>query len=85
MRTWHKLTALVTAAVILGPTAGHAAQPSVDPDLPAYQKAEGVSGSLNSIGSDTMNNLLKLWGEAFRSLYPGVNIQFEGKVSRPRA
>ena len=81
MNSWRKLWALVTVAVMAGSALSHAAQPAVDPDLPAYQKAEGVSGSLNSIGSDTMNNLLKLWGEAFRALYPGVNIQFEGKGS----
>ncbi len=81
MKYWHKLTAQVSVAVLVGAAAVHAAQPAVDSELAAYQKVEGVSGSLNSIGSDTMNNLLKLWGEAFRAMYPGVNIQFEGKGS----
>lgn len=69
------------AATSLCATMALAAQPAVDPDLKPYKKVDGVSGSLNSIGSDTMNNMLKLWGEAFRALYPGVNIQFEGKGS----
>jgi len=81
MKYWHKLTAQVSVAVIVGASTGFAASPAVDSELAAYQKVEGVSGSLNSIGSDTMNNLLKLWGEAFRAMYPGVNIQFEGKGS----
>lgn len=81
MNNWRRWTALVTVAVMAGTSLTHAAQPAVDRELAAYQKVEGVSGSLNSIGSDTMNNLLKLWGEAFRALYPGVNIQFEGKGS----
>jgi phosphate transport system substrate-binding protein len=41
----------------------------------------GVSGNLNSIGSDTLNNLMTLWAEGFRALYPNVNIQIEGKGS----
>ena len=38
----------------------------VDPGLPPYQKTSGVSGNLNSIGSDTMNNMMTLWAETFR-------------------
>ena len=53
----------------------------LDPDLPGYQKAGGVSGTLNSIGSDTLNNLMTLWAEKFRENYPNVNIQIEGKGS----
>lgn len=53
----------------------------VDPKTPGYEKSAGVSGSLNSIGSDTLNNLMTYWAEAFRELYPNVNIQIEGKGS----
>ena len=53
----------------------------VDRKLPDYQKTGGISGTLNSIGSDTLNNLMTLWAEAFRRAYPGVNIQIEGKGS----
>jgi phosphate transport system substrate-binding protein len=53
----------------------------VDPKLPDYRKTGGISGNLNSIGSDTLNNLMTLWAEAFRRAYPGVNIQIEGKGS----
>jgi phosphate transport system substrate-binding protein len=41
----------------------------------------GVSGNLNSIGSDTLNNLMTMWAEGFRKQYPNVNIQIEGKGS----
>jgi phosphate transport system substrate-binding protein len=54
---------------------------SVDAALPAYQPTSGISGSLSSIGSDTMNNLMTLWGESFSRLYPGVRLQVEGKGS----
>ena len=35
----------------------------------------------SSIGSDTMNNMMALWLEAFRKYYPNVKIQIEGKGS----
>ncbi len=53
----------------------------VDPNLKGYLKVTGVSGNLNSIGSDTLNNLMTLWAEGFRRQYPGVKIQIEGKGS----
>jgi phosphate transport system substrate-binding protein len=54
---------------------------AVDPALKPYEKVSGVSGNLSSIGSDTLNNLMTLWAEGFRALYPNVNIQIEGKGS----
>ena len=53
----------------------------VDASLPAYSKTSGVSGSLSSVGSDTMNNMMTLWAETFRRNYPNVRIQIEGKGS----
>ncbi len=53
----------------------------LDPKLPEYTKVAGVSGNLNSIGSDTLNNLMTLWAEGFQEIYPNVNIQIEGKGS----
>lgn len=53
----------------------------VDPALTAYQKTSGVSGNLSSIGSDTMNNMMTLWAETFRRMYPNVKVQVEGKGS----
>jgi len=53
----------------------------VDKNIQHYKPVSGVSGNLNSIGSDTMNNLLTLWLEGFKKYYPNVNIQVEGKGS----
>ncbi len=53
----------------------------LDPQLPAYKPVSGVSGNLKSIGSDTLNNLMTLWAEGFRSHYPGAKIEIEGKGS----
>jgi len=53
----------------------------VDPDLPSYSPVSGVSGNLKAVGSDTLNNMMTLWSEGFRSKYPGVKISVEGKGS----
>lgn len=53
----------------------------VDPKIPAYKKSTGISGNLDSIGSDTLNNLMTFWAESFRKIYPNVRIQIEGKGS----
>lgn len=57
------------------------AQVKVDPKLPEYKAVAGVSGSLKSIGSDTMNNEMTYWGEGFHKFYPNVQIEIEGKGS----
>ena len=72
---------LVVGLVVLGSVVTATAQVAVDPALKAYEKVSGVSGNLNSIGSDTLNNLMTLWAEGFRATYPNVNIQIEGKGS----
>ncbi|MCA1804915.1 MAG: phosphate ABC transporter substrate-binding protein PstS family protein [Xanthomonadaceae bacterium] len=71
--------ALVASMTFAG--ASHAAAPQVDPKLPDYKPASGVSGNLSSIGSDTMNNLMTLWAEDFAKFYPNVNIQIQGAGS----
>jgi phosphate transport system substrate-binding protein len=53
----------------------------VDPGLPAYEPVSGISGNLNSVGSDTLNNLMLLWAEGFRTSYPNVNVQVQGAGS----
>ena len=53
----------------------------VDTNIKPYVKVGGVSGNLNSIGSDTMNNLMTYWAEGFNKTYPNVKIQIEGKGS----
>jgi len=58
-----------------------AAQLKVDVNLNDYVKVQGVAGNLNSVGSDTLNNLMTFWAESFRKKYPNVNIQIEGKGS----
>jgi phosphate transport system substrate-binding protein len=84
------------AAAVAAFTAGALAQPEqaapakpasgpqtvkVDPKLPDYKPTQGVSGSIKSIGSDTMNNVMAHWRDEFKTFYPSVNIEVEGKGS----
>lgn len=48
---------------------------------PEYRATKGIIGTLDSIGSDSLNNLMSIWAEAFREIYPNVTIQIEGKGS----
>jgi phosphate transport system substrate-binding protein len=70
---------LVTIAAVFAAPAS--AQIQVDPKLPTYTKVPGVSGTLKSVGSDSMNNLMAYWQDDFRKFYPGVQISVEGKGS----
>jgi phosphate transport system substrate-binding protein len=58
-----------------------AASPAVDSTIQPYKPVSGVSGNLSSVGSDTLNNVMTLWAESFRKVYPNVRIQVEGKGS----
>lgn len=74
---------LFAAAVLLAAlmTSSVQGQVQVDPELPVYKPVAGVSGSINSVGSDTMNNLMALWAEGFKRFYPSVRVEVEGKGS----
>jgi phosphate transport system substrate-binding protein len=72
---------LISGMIVMGGAVTALAQVAVDPALKPYEKVSGVSGNLNSIGSDSLNNLMTLWAEGFRAIYPNVNIQIEGKGS----
>jgi len=73
---------LITGTMLLTGAIPASGQPvKVDPNLKPYQRVAGISGTLNSIGSDTLNNLMTFWAESFRKFYPNVIIQVEGKGS----
>lgn len=75
-----KKSFLVLSTVILAATSS-AQKLQLDPKLPPYVKTRNLTGNLTSIGSDTMNNLMTLWAEAFYKYHPAVRIQVEGKGS----
>jgi phosphate transport system substrate-binding protein len=67
------------AALCLATSAG--AQAKVDENLPVYEKTAGVSGNLSSVGSDTLANLMTLWAEEFKRVYPNANVQIQAAGS----
>ncbi len=82
MKTLNTMTAMTALAAGLTMAAGLAeAQVSVDEKLPVYKPVQGVSGSIKSVGSDTLNNLMTLWAEGFKNVYPNVTVEIEGKGS----
>lgn len=73
------ITAVVLATALT--TTASFAQVEVDAKIPTYTPVSGISGNLNSVGSDTLNNMMLLWAEGFRQIYPNVNIQVQGAGS----
>ena len=71
----------IFAAAIVVNLSGMSAAIALDQSLPAYQPVTGISGQLKSVGSDTLNIEMTLWAKQFKDLYPGVNIEIEGKGS----
>jgi len=57
------------------------AQAAVDPNLADYTKVSGVSGSLSSVGSDTLANLMTEWAEQYKRFYPSVQVQIQAAGS----
>ena len=59
----------------------NAQQPTVDPKLPDYKPKSGIAGKIDTVGSDTMNNLAQLWTEEFKKFYPSVSAAIDAKGS----
>ncbi|MCG2633817.1 MAG: phosphate ABC transporter substrate-binding protein PstS family protein [Gammaproteobacteria bacterium] len=65
----------------IGLVAGLGSVSIASAEAPVYEKTSGVSGNLSSVGSDTLANLMTLWAEEFKRLYPNVNIQIQAAGS----
>lgn len=72
-----RLTCLITLSLLA--LSSQAAD--VDAGIADYERTSGVSGNLSSVGSDTLANLMTLWAEDFKRLYPNVNIQIQAAGS----
>ena len=77
-RFFNSLSGLALALFVV--SAAYAGM-TVDSVLKAYTEKASVAGSIKSIGSDTMNNLMALWAEGFRNHHPDVKVEVEGKGS----
>ncbi|MBB5188412.1 phosphate transport system substrate-binding protein [Zhongshania antarctica] len=72
---------LVASAFVAASAVGTIAETRVDSALSDYTIVSGVSGNLSSAGSDTLANLMTLWGEDFKRNYPNINIQIQAAGS----
>jgi len=66
------LTFAFSALAFLAASPASSQAVKVDGAVPVYKKVDGVSGSIKSVGSDTMLNLVTFWADDFKKLYPGV-------------
>ena len=80
-RKWMKLNKLVSVVGFAAAIVSAQAFATVDSALPEYQKVSGISGNLSSVGSDTLANMMTLWAEEFKRVYPNVNIQIQAAGS----
>ena len=76
-----KCKAITIALLLFTASFAIAGGVELDPKLPEFAPAGGASGSIKSVGSDTMNNLMTLWAEEFQKHYPNVTIEIDGKGS----
>lgn len=76
-----KVKKIIAAFALAATSTVALAESKVDPALAVYERASGVSGSISSVGSDTLANLMTLWTEEFKRHYPNVNIQVQAAGS----
>ncbi len=76
-----KIKALATALTLCTAFSTFSATAAVDPNLPDYERASGISGYPTSIGSDTLANLMTLWAQVFKKNYPNDNVQIQAAGS----
>ncbi|TVO36265.1 PstS family phosphate ABC transporter substrate-binding protein [Vibrio algivorus] len=50
-------------------------------ELDTYHKVSGMSGTISSVGSDTLATLTSVWAEDFQRIYPNINMQLQSSGS----
>jgi len=84
-----RIIRLLTCVAVLGtyilaadhPKFNETLHTKASPNLPAYKKVDPISGTLRSVGADTMEELMKLWIDDFKKIYPEVNFDMQAKAS----
>jgi phosphate transport system substrate-binding protein len=59
------------------PPARETLRATLDPGLPPYQPSRPVSGKIRVVGEDHMDELMKMWVEAFAKLQPALKLDVE--------
>ena len=52
-----------------------------DQNLPVYKPAMALNVELSSVGSDSMDNMMKFWEQEFKSFHKAMKFSHEGKGS----
>ncbi len=77
----NKRIAVLSLALTMATAPAAFGQAQLDENLPKYTKVSGISGNVSSVGSDTLANLMTLWAEEFKRVYPSVNVQIQAAGS----
>lgn len=73
---------VLLALLLVAPSLRAEDKVSLDANLSNYKPASGIAGAnLETVGSDTMNNMLGLWTEEFKKMYPSIKPAVDGKGS----
>jgi phosphate transport system substrate-binding protein len=67
--------ALFTTAGAQQPTSEKTLRATVDPHIQPYRSVDKLSGELVTIGSEWMDDLMKMWIDGFNKLYPNVHLK----------
>lgn len=81
MKAWMKSIGLVAVIGMLAGFGPEDKKVAIDKAYKPYEAVQGVSGSVKSIGSDTLNNVVTGWMDSFKKFYPAVATEMEGKGS----
>lgn len=50
----------------------------LDPKLPDYKPVPGLAGTVRSVGSSGLSNLMHTWVDEFQGIYPKVKVEIDG-------
>src|SRR5664279_5638392 len=56
--------------------------PKVDPALPSYVRSGTLTGTVESIGADSLGDVWGEWQQAFRNLHPEVEFKVAQTLSK---
>ena len=77
------LLASVCTLVLNGALQAEAPTQGVDPGLPVYARLQDqVAGKITLVGSDTLSQVVSVWAQDFKALYPDVQIDIQVQGAR---
>ena len=82
----HRTLALLFSLALPGlraqePVTAETLKAPADPGLPHYVSTPSASGHITSVGTDTMDDLMRLWIAGFRQHQPAIVLDLESQAS----